>query len=316
MIDNNLITANQPQLLNKSIKIGPIWEFSRPHTILGTTITVIAMFLITSANLDLLTQMDFIYLTLTLISSLLANVYIVGINQIYDVDIDKINKPYLPIAAGEISVKQAKILVVLSAILSLAISILVSFYLTIVVILGMLIGTAYSIPKTRFKTKPFLASFSISFVRGVLGNIGLYLSYESVLSFTRPNIGIVVIFLTIFILINSSVIAIFKDIPDIEGDKKYNIRTFSVRLGQQKIFSVSIFLIMANYLFAMIAGLLIQGVWDQFLVITIHLVVMLIFFQQSRKVIINDKISIWRFYKKIWKFFYLEYFILALVVLI
>ena len=316
MIDNNLINANQPQLLNKSIKIGPLWEFSRPHTILGTTITVIAMFLITSANISLLTQMDFIYLTLTLISSLLANVYIVGINQIYDVEIDKINKPYLPIAAGEISVKQAKILVVLSAFFSLVISIMVSFYLSIVVILGLLIGTAYSIPKTRFKTKPFLASFSISFVRGVLGNIGLYLSYESVLSFTRPNIGIVIIFLTIFILINSSVIAIFKDIPDIEGDKKYNIRTFSVRMGQQKIFSVSIFLLMANYVFAMIAGLLIQGVWDQFLVIAIHLVVMLVFFQQSRKVIINDKISIWRFYKKIWKFFYLEYFILAVVVLL
>ena len=316
MIDNNLINANQPQLLNKSIKIGPLWEFSRPHTILGTTITVIAMFLITSANISLLTQMDFIYLTLTLISSLLANVYIVGINQIYDVEIDKINKPYLPIAAGEISVKQAKILVVLSAFFSLVISIMVSFYLTIVVILGLLIGTAYSIPKTRFKTKPFLASFSISFVRGVLGNIGLYLSYESVLSFTRPNIGIVIIFLTIFILINSSVIAIFKDIPDIEGDKKYNIRTFSVRMGQQKIFSVSIFLLMANYVFAMIAGFLIQGVWDQFLVIAIHLVVMLVFFQQSRKVIINDKISIWRFYKKIWKFFYLEYFILAVVVLL
>ena len=32
-----------------------------------------------------------------------GNAYIVGINQIYDVDIDKVNKPFLPVAAGEIS---------------------------------------------------------------------------------------------------------------------------------------------------------------------------------------------------------------------
>ena len=129
-------------------------------------------------------------------------------------------------------------------------------------------------------------------------------------------LGIVIIFLTVFVLINSSVIAIFKDIPDIEGDKKYNIKTFSVRLGQQKIFDVSIFLIIANYVFAIVAGILVSTVWNQILIILLHLAILLLFYQQSRKVIVTDKILIWRFYKKIWRFFYLEYFILALAVLI
>ena len=31
---------------------------------------------------------------------LAGNGYIVGINQIYDVDIDSVNKPFLPVAAG------------------------------------------------------------------------------------------------------------------------------------------------------------------------------------------------------------------------
>lgn len=316
MIDNTLINANKPQLLNKSVKIGPMWEFSRPHTMVGTTITVLTIFLITSGNILTLTQNDIGFLILTLVASLLANIYIVGINQIYDIEIDKINKPYLPIASGEISVKQAKFIVLFTGLFSLVFSFLVSPYLVAVVILGMFIGTVYSIPQTRFKTRPFLASFSISFVRGVLGNIGLFLSYESVLSFSRPNIGIVIIFLTVFVLINSSVIAIFKDIPDIEGDKKYNIKTFSVRLGQQKIFDVSIFLIIANYVFAIVAGILVSTVWNQILIILLHLAILLLFYQQSRKVIVTDKILIWRFYKKIWRFFYLEYFILALAVLI
>lgn len=316
MIENNIVNSNNHQFLNKSVKLGPLWEFSRPHTILGTVIAVVAVFLITAGNVLSLTESDIGFLILTLISSLLANVYIVGINQIYDVEIDKINKPYLPIAAGELSIKQAKYLVIFSAVFSLITAYMVSIYLVAVVILGLLIGTTYSIPKTRFKTKPFMASFSISFVRGVLGNIGLYLSYASVLSVVRPNILMVIVFLTIFILINSSVIAIFKDIPDIEGDKKYNVRTFSVRMGQQKIFSISIFLILANYALAVIAGISIVGVWDQWLVIAIHIVVSIIFYQQSKKVNVSDKISVWKFYKKIWRFFYLEYFILVFVILL
>ena len=33
------------------------------------------------------------------------NVCIVGINQLYDVEIDRVNKPYLPLASGELSMR-------------------------------------------------------------------------------------------------------------------------------------------------------------------------------------------------------------------
>lgn len=315
MIDNNVLNSADSQLLNKNLKIGPLWEFSRPHTILGTTITVLTLFLITTSNIYAISEHDSIILILTLISSLLANIYIVGLNQIYDIDIDKINKPYLPLASEDLTIKQAKILVVLSGAFSVIFSLFVSFYLLIIVLLGMFIGSLYSIPKTRFKTKPFVASFSISFVRGVLGNIGLYLSYEVALSSLRQNMDVVIIFLTVFVLINSAVIAIFKDIPDIEGDKKYNIRTFTVQLGQQKIFIISIVIILANYFFAIISGLVIAGVWDQFLMVVLHLLAGIIFYILSRKVKPTDKISVWRFYKKIWRFFYVEYIILTLCII-
>lgn len=38
---------------------------------------------------------------LGLVALLCGNGYIVGINQIYDVDIDVVNKPFLPVASGE-----------------------------------------------------------------------------------------------------------------------------------------------------------------------------------------------------------------------
>jgi len=42
-----------------------------------------------------------------LVPALLMNISIVGLNQIYDVEIDKTNKPYLPIASGELSIGTA-----------------------------------------------------------------------------------------------------------------------------------------------------------------------------------------------------------------
>ena len=45
-----------------------------------------------------------------LLALLCGNGYIVGINQIYDVDIDAVNKPFLPVAAGELSPTMAWIL--------------------------------------------------------------------------------------------------------------------------------------------------------------------------------------------------------------
>ena len=39
---------------------------------------------------------------LGVLALLAGNGYIVGINQVYDVSIDKVNKPFLPIAAGKL----------------------------------------------------------------------------------------------------------------------------------------------------------------------------------------------------------------------
>jgi hypothetical protein len=44
-----------------------------------------------------------------LLALLCGNGYIVGINQIYDVDIDAVNKPFLPVAAGEHSCNTAQL---------------------------------------------------------------------------------------------------------------------------------------------------------------------------------------------------------------
>jgi hypothetical protein len=48
------------------------------------------------------------------LACLLGNLYIVGLNQLEDVDIDRINKPHLPMAAGEFTLTDGRWIVSLA----------------------------------------------------------------------------------------------------------------------------------------------------------------------------------------------------------
>jgi len=61
---------------------------------------------------------QYLILLTTLVSALGCNVCITGLNQIIDVELDKINKPELPIASGELSIATAKKIVIVSGIIA------------------------------------------------------------------------------------------------------------------------------------------------------------------------------------------------------
>jgi homogentisate solanesyltransferase len=52
-----------------------------------------------------------------MLALLLGNAFIVGINQIYDDDIDKLNKPFLPVASGEMTKRFAWVTVIASGVI-------------------------------------------------------------------------------------------------------------------------------------------------------------------------------------------------------
>ena len=77
------------------------WKFLRPHTIRGTILGSCAV--TAKAVLENSHLIDWGLIPRALLGVLAlicGNGYIVGINQIIDEDIDKVNKPFLPIAAG------------------------------------------------------------------------------------------------------------------------------------------------------------------------------------------------------------------------
>lgn len=91
--------------------------------------------------------------------------------QVTDVEIDKINKPYLPIASGELSKTMAKVVVLISLILGLGFAAIpsvpfASSALNTVLISSAVLGTIYSLPPLRLKRFPLLAALCIIAVRG------------------------------------------------------------------------------------------------------------------------------------------------------
>ena len=287
----------------------PLWKFSRPHTIIGTSLSVWALYLIALAFSSYgFPPMAVVTALSTWLACICGNIYIVGLNQLVDVEIDKINKPHLPLAAGEFTNHQGKLIVVITGILAVIIASLTGPFLLGMVAISLVIGTAYSLPPIRLKRFPFWAALCIFSVRGTIVNLGLFLHFNWALQQT-PIIPPEVWVLTVFILVFTFAIAIFKDIPDMEGDRLYNINTFTVKIGPQKVFYLTLWVITACYLGIVTVGILpLGGINSGFLIIT-HLLALSWMWVQSLAVDLADKTAITDFYQFIWKLFYLEYII-------
>lgn len=119
--DADAISKAREEVNSGSVKarVRALYKFTRPHTIRGTILASIAGTTralvdtpgaIADANWGTMLPRAFI----GMVALLLGNAFIVGINQIYDKDIDELNKPFLPVASGEMSKRAAWVAVIAS----------------------------------------------------------------------------------------------------------------------------------------------------------------------------------------------------------
>ena len=293
-------------------KLAALWQFSRPHTVIGTSLSAIALFAIAWSQGYSELSSSLSSLVWVIVACLCGNVYIVGLNQLEDIEIDKINKPHLPLASGAFSIREAQIIVVVAGIAAVAIAMWQGIFLALTVIASLLIGTVYSLPPIRLKQFPFWASLCIFVVRGVVINLGLFLHFNQLLN-QRSHIPNEIWLLTVFVLIFTYVIAIFKDMPDTEGDAKFNIATLSIILGQAAVFNLSRQILVWLYLGTILVSLssLISSINIPIIAIS-HISLAIAMWWRSMQVDLSDRASISAFYQFIWKLFYLEYIIFPL----
>jgi homogentisate phytyltransferase/homogentisate geranylgeranyltransferase len=288
-----------------------LWRFSRPHTIVGTTLSVLALYAIAATRfaggaLDA----QLFDLFWTLLAAWCVNVFIVGINQLEDVEIDRINKPFLPIAAGDLSPSAGRRIVALSAVVPLVLAVTQGAVELVAVAVGLAIGTAYSVPPLRLKRFPALASLSITFVRSVVVNVGVWLHFSHAFGAgyeIHPAVWALIAVTVPF----SFAIAILKDMPDVEGDRRYAIATFSVRLGARPVFALGLgALTLAELGMATAGAALLDGASTPLLV-GAHVAAAAVLWACAARVDLADRGAITRFYMRVWLLFFLEYAIVA-----
>ena len=291
----------------KNLKI--LWQFSRPHTIIGSTLSILSIFAV-AIGTSTVVYMPVLLLPLSLLTAWTCNIYITGLNQWSDVEVDKINKPWLPIAAGTLSKQNALRIVVVCGVVALATAAYLSMPFFLLILSIMAIGTAYSLPPLKFKRSHIMAAAAISVVRGLLVNIGFYMHFRHEItgewSFTPAIIP-----LTVFVTAFSLGIAWFKDIPDTEGDAVYQFSTLAVTSGRQRAFIAGVVIVSFAYVFIIFTALMGHLLAPRYYILT-HSAALFLFLYQARSLQVADNLKVKRFYLFFWGLFFLEYLIYPL----
>ncbi|KAL5549235.1 hypothetical protein UlMin_004466 [Ulmus minor] len=316
-LDSDSGAYNSNSILNSAKStLDAFYRFSRPHTVIGTALSILSVSLLAVEKLSDFSPLFFTGVLEAVLAALFMNIYIVGLNQLYDIDIDKVNKPYLPLASGEYSVAAGVMIVTSFSVLSFLVGWIVgSWPLFWALFISFVLGTAYSInlPFLRWKRFALVAAMCILAVRAVIVQLAFFLHiqthvYKRPAAFSRP-----LIFATAFMSFFSVVIALFKDIPDIDGDRIFGIRSFTVRLGQKPVFWTCISLLEIAYGVAILVGASSGFLWSKIITVLGHTVLATILWRSAKSVDLSSKAAITSFYMFIWKLFYAEYLLIPLV---
>ncbi|EOY31847.1 Homogentisate geranylgeranyl transferase isoform 2 [Theobroma cacao] len=293
------------------------YRFSRPHTVIGTALSIVSVSLLAIEKVSDVSSLFFTGVLEAVVAALMMNIYIVGLNQLSDIEIDKVNKPYLPLASGEYSIFTGIIIVTTFSIMSFWLGWIVgSWPLFWALFISFVLGTAYSInlPLLRWKRFALVAAMCILAVRAVIVQLAFYLHIQTHV-FSRPAIiSKPLIFATAFMSFFSVVIALFKDIPDIEGDTIFGIKSYTVRLGQKRVvFWTCISLLEMAYGVSILVGATSSYTWSKVITVLGHSILASILWIRAKSVDLKSKAAITSCYMFIWKLFYAEYFLIPLI---
>ena len=281
------------------------WRFSRPHTIIGSLLSTWSLYFMSAYPQAEVKNQIGLFL-LTLISAIGCNLYIVCLNQITDIELDKLNKPHLPLASGEISRSTARVIITVSALVSVISAYLAGWLMFALVLIVGALGTAYSVPPLKFKKHHLGAAFSITLVRGVLVNILMFLHFQWEIADTL-EFPLYMWPLVLFMILFSIGIAWLKDIPDIKGDRNHGIETLAVNRGSRWVFRGAISLVSFSYLTLVLWGFVGLPGFNKVFLSSFHFVVWVLFLLGSLKANPFIKKDVKVFYRFYWVLFFVEY---------
>jgi 4-hydroxybenzoate polyprenyltransferase len=154
-----------------------------------------------------------------------------GLNQIYDFDIDRINKPKRPLPSGRLSMREAWGITIVGFAVALALAWNVApggrrecFWM---VVAAAVMTTLYSVPPFRTKRLGVWANVTIAIPRGVLLKVAGWSSVKTAMGFEPWFLGAI---FGLFLLGATTT----KDFADMDGDRTGGCRTLPIQFGVRK----------------------------------------------------------------------------------
>ncbi len=163
-----------------------------------------------------------------------------AINDVYDAEIDAINRPHRPIPSGVLSTDDAYSLAMLLYLFGLFRSMFVNTAFSLLVLAIVLLTLLYSVPPVRLKKRFVLNNMVIGLSYGLL----IFLAGWSVFgNIFDPTPWVLGLLLTFFLLGASTT----KDFHDLPGDKLHGAKTLPVVLGVRGAFAVVVISFLLPY---------------------------------------------------------------------
>ncbi|KAK7315369.1 hypothetical protein VNO77_33915 [Canavalia gladiata] len=137
---------------------------------------------------------------------------------------------------------------------------------------------------------------------------------NSIYVYKRPVIfSRSLIFATIFMSFFIIAMALFKDIPDIEGDRIFGIQTLAVLFGQKQIFWTCIVLLEIGYGVGILMGVTSPYLWSKIITGLGHVILASVLWYHVKSVDLGSSASTTAFYEFIWKLLSVEYFLIPFI---
>ncbi len=168
------------------------------------------------------------------------------INQIYDIESDRINDKLHFLPKDYVKVWAAWVMIVLLNAVSLIIAFCVSFEVALASLIIIILGVLYSVPPIALKNRAWPAVLANGLGHGTLVFIIGFCAADG--SFAAGLIKSIPYFMAV------AAVYIGTTLPDIEGDKRTGKYTIGVRFGENK----TQIIILICYLIALLTGFIVK----------------------------------------------------------
>jgi 4-hydroxybenzoate polyprenyltransferase len=204
-------------------KVRVFWTFSRPFTLVPPMVGIFSGSLIGYGATHV--RFPAVHVVLAILAAALLNAASNGLNQICDLENDRINKASRPLPSAELTPRDAWTFVIAAYGVALALVAPVNAETFAIYVIAAVATVLYSAPPARLKRHPIASNLVIALIRGELLKVAGWAAVATVLRSLEPwYIGFVYF---VFLLGATTT----KDFADIEGDRAAGCITLPVRYG-------------------------------------------------------------------------------------